>query len=241
MNDFSYSLIAKFIKVFLWRGRLLGKENLPERGPAVFVSNHQESLAPLACVSEIPLRLYPWIHWKMLSDEESVEFLRVDFVEKTLHLRPRLSYSVARGLSSIVLPLLRGVGCIPVHRGEDFARKRITWELSLARLKAKQCLLVFPEDPDCPPDSATGVHQFMHGVLWLADVYYRATGSPLPFYLVAVDSSRRMKVQPPIMLSPSSYKETNGKEYWLHLFEQTIIEMLLELQATTKTAPHSIL
>ena len=231
MKDSTYRLAARLLKLTLWRGRLIGRENLPRSGPAVFVANHLDALGPIACVSEIPLRLYPWIHWKMLSEQESAEFLRVDFVEKTLRLRPPLSRTVSVRLSQVVLPLLRSIGCIPVHRGLEFSRKHITWKASLERLLAGQCLLVFPEDPDFPPDPATGVRKFMHGVLWLADVYYRAAGQSLPYYLAAVHPSRRMMVRPPLLLSPVNFTAERNKAFWAGLMEQTIIEMLHELSA----------
>lgn len=234
MNESAYRLITRFIKLCFWRGRFIGRENLPSSGPAVFVSNHLNELGPIACVSEIPLRLYPWIHWKMLAERETLEFLRIDFVEKSLRLRPPLSLAVAGGLSRIVLPLMRSLGCIPVHRGEGFSAKQVTWEASLARLRAGDCLLVFPEDPESPADPATGIHRFMHGVLWLADVYYHATSQPLPYYLIAVHPSRKMMVRPRLLLSPQQFTAKQSKTYWSDLFEQTIIEMYRELEQEEK-------
>jgi len=133
-----------------------------------------------------------------------------------------------------VLPLLRSVGSIPVYRGNELSRKHITWDESLKWLIAGQCLLVFPEDPDGPADPVTGVRPFMHGVLWLSDVYYHATGEALPFYLVAVHPSRRMQVNPPVALSPLYFAATDGKQYWLDLFENTIKEMLVRMSVVTQ-------
>lgn len=237
MNDSTYWLLVKLLRPWLWRGRLEGAEHLPERGPAVFIANHAATLGPIGAVSVIPLRLYPWTHWKMLSEQESPEYLRVDFVEKSLRLRPPLSHAVAGWLSPLVIGLLRGIGCIPVYRGQGCSLKRVTWEASLARLRAGQCLLVFPEDPDAPADPQTGVHTFMHGALWLADVFHRAEGKPLPFYPLAVHPRRVARLHPPVMLSPQVFAQSGGKQPWLHWFERTIIEMLLELDGATEGAP----
>lgn len=234
MKDSTYRLIAGLLKLLVWRGRLAGREYLPRRGPAVFVCNHADAVGPIACVSEIPLRLYPWTHWKMMDAREITAYLREDFVEKSLRLRQPLSNRVAAWLAPLVLALLRGVGCIPVYRGQAHSLQHTTWQASLARLRAGQCLLVFPEDPDAPEDPQTGVRSFMRGVLWLADIYFRATGQALPFYLLAVNPSRRMLVHPPISLGAQDFSEPGGKARWLQHFERTIKDMLLELDGQQK-------
>lgn len=240
MNDSTYWLIVKMLRLCLWRGRLLGAEHLPQKGPAVFIGNHAAALGPIGAVCVIPLRLYPWTHWKMLSEQESPEYLRVDFVEKSLHLHPPLSRDVAERLSPVVISLLRGIGCIPVHRGQGVSLKRLTWDASLNKLRAGQCLLVFPEDPDAPTDPQTGVHAFMHGALWLADVFHRAEGKPLPFYPLAVHPRRVARLHPPVMLSPQSFAQSGGKQPWLEWFERTIREMLLEIDGADEDAADAI-
>lgn len=118
MNDSTYHLIAAMIRLFIWQGwkmnaRLQDAENLQVSGPAIFIGNHANSLGPIGCVSMIPQRLYPWMRPEMLDLRTNPDFMRLDFIEKDLRLRPPLSRWVAWGLSRLVVPLLNGVGCIP--------------------------------------------------------------------------------------------------------------------------------
>ena len=46
--------------------------------------SHAGSLGPIACVSTIPLRLYPWIRPEMVDLRTNPEYMRVDFIEKDL-------------------------------------------------------------------------------------------------------------------------------------------------------------
>src|SRR5512143_1873911 len=99
MKDGLYQLIVVTLDVFLWGGRLVGEENLPSQGPAVFVANHHEALGPIAVCCSIPLRLYPWSVADMVDKEKAAAYLKWDFVERTLHIGPPLSAKVAGWLS----------------------------------------------------------------------------------------------------------------------------------------------
>jgi 1-acyl-sn-glycerol-3-phosphate acyltransferase len=54
MNHF----LMRVLKLFLWNGELVGEENLPRSGPAVFIANHLEAVGPIAAYCSIPFRLY---------------------------------------------------------------------------------------------------------------------------------------------------------------------------------------
>ena len=43
MGESLYNILVWALDSFVWDGDLLGEDNLPERGPAVFIANHLEA------------------------------------------------------------------------------------------------------------------------------------------------------------------------------------------------------
>jgi len=53
MKPSTYFLIVKIITWFYGRSNILGKENLPDEGPAVFIANHLGPKGPIGTVCSI--------------------------------------------------------------------------------------------------------------------------------------------------------------------------------------------
>ena len=117
MKDFSYQLIAKGLDAFLWGGELLGDENLPDEGPAVFISNHLGPLGPIGVISSLPFRLYPWVVGEMMDPVLAPDYIRVDFVELRLKLKPPVSIYFSRALTKLTVPLFKSIQGIPAYLG----------------------------------------------------------------------------------------------------------------------------
>ena len=134
MNDGLYQFIVGTLDLFLWGGKLVGEENLPRHGPAVFIANHHEAIGPIAAACSVPLRLYIWSVADMVDEEKAAAYLKWDFVERTLHFRPPVSARAAKGLSKVIVPFLRSLGCIPVYKG-DYDHMVSTLRLSMNILR----------------------------------------------------------------------------------------------------------
>ena len=171
MNDALYQFIASTLDLFLWGGKLIGEENLPCHGPAVFIANHHEALGPIAVACSIPLRLYTWSVADMVDEEKAAAWLKWDFVERTLHLKPPASVWVAKGLSRVTVPLLRSLGCIPVYKG-DYEHMVDTLRLSMDVLRQDRFLLVFPEDNLLPKDPETRMAPFQRSFARLGEMVW---------------------------------------------------------------------
>ena len=184
MKDELYQFIVGVLDLFLWGGELVGEENLPRCGPAVFIANHHEAIGPIAVACSIPLRLYAWSVSDMLEEDKAAAWLKWDFVERTLHLKPPASAWVAKWLSKITVPFLRSLGNIPVYKG-DYDRMVDTLHLSMDVLRQGKFLLVFPEDNMLPADPATGMRAFQRSFARLGEMYYQETGERLEFFPVA--------------------------------------------------------
>lgn len=183
MNDSTYRLLSSLFDAFLWGGELCGTENLPESGPAVFVSNHLGATGPVAVVASLPIRVYPWVISDMLDKGKAADYLRIDFVEPQLHLSPPTSIWVAKMLSKVSTRLLLSAGCIAVYQGK---RLLDTYQTSVDILEDGRFILVFPEDPEGELDPISQMRPFKKGFTRLGEYYYARTNQLLPFYPLAV-------------------------------------------------------
>jgi 1-acyl-sn-glycerol-3-phosphate acyltransferase len=201
MSDWLYRFVRAGLQDFIWGGELTGAENLPEKGPAIFVGNHLGALGPIAAAACLPRRLYPWVASEMLDAKLAPEYLRLDFVEKVLHLRPPLSLWLAKVIAKISVPLLNSVGCVAVYR--DAEGLRATFEHSLELLMNGHFLLVFPENPTQPIDPHLKMSPFKKGFVRLGELFFERTQQIISFYPVVVHEQLRLvQVGKPIAYNP---------------------------------------
>lgn len=210
---------------FIWGGRLVGAEGLPTHGPAVFVSNHVDALGPIAVYASMPLYLHTWMHADMLDPRLAPEYLRRDFVERQLRIPPPFSNWLARGISKIHVPILRGIGGIPVYHTREGLDE--TFALSADLLVQGESLLVFPEDPKLPADPDTKMTPFKKGFILVGQLLYERTKQILPFYPITVHAgSLTVRVGTPIFYNPFNAPEDERFRI-RDLLEQAIREMYL--------------
>lgn len=226
MNERLYRLVSWCFNELIWGGDLLGADELPERGPAVFVSNHLGALGPIAVGASLPFRLHAWIHADMLDPRLAPDYLRRDFVEGQLHLTRPISDWLARSISRIHVPLLRAIGCVPVYHTPDGLFE--TLRLSLELLAQGESLLIFPEDPDLTVDPRYQMTPFKKGFARLGELYYERTKQILSFYpLVVHAQSLTVRVARPIRYNPLG-NPVNERVRIKNLLERTIHEMYLQ-------------
>lgn len=228
MNDAMYHFIVGVLDLFLWSGKLVGEENLPKQGPAVFIANHLDATGPIATACSIPLRIHPWVIADMMDVVLAPLWLQADFVERQLHLHPPLSRVISRLICKISVPLFYSLGCIPVYH-DDFQRMRETLDRSVALLRDHKFLLVFPEDNRSPKDSLTGMQVFMHSFARLGEGYHAETGQRLAFYPLTVHPSGHLVVGRPVLfdpLNPVAKERRRLKE----LMERSITTTYLQME-----------
>ncbi len=228
-GDIWYQFVSGMLDLFVWGGKLVGEENLPKEGPAVFVANHLEAVGPIAAVCSIPLRLYPWIIGDMIDCELAPQWLEWDFVQRTLHLTPPASRWVAKALSRFTVPLLRSFGCIPIYQGYDNVQK--TWDESLPRLMEDKFLLIFPEDKTNEVDLVTKMSPFQKSFVRLGEIYYEKTGKRLKYYPVAIHGSGVVMVGKPLVHNP--FNPVGLERHRLKdLMEETVKRMYLQIEGS---------
>ncbi len=198
----AYSLLRPVFSVF-WNCRLSGRRNIPDVGPAVFVSNHLGSYAPLAVLSAFPVRLYPWVVHQVVDWRLCADYLRLDFIEPELRLKPPLNKVAAWAISGACLALMKFLRAVPVY--EKSMRLATTWKQSVELLNGKKFLVIFPENGSRPDPEARPVNEFDQGFVGVAALYYKKTGRILNFIPVAVNKAARViTIGPPISYKPEN-------------------------------------
>ena len=238
MKDGMYHFIVGVFGFFLWRGKLIGEENLPRHGPAVFISNHLDAAGPIAAICSIPVRVHPWVIADMMDKDLAPIWLQADFVERQLHFKPPVSRWVSRALCSISVPLFYSLGCIPVYAAQ-YQRMHATLETSMGVLQEGKYILVFPEDYRLPKDPVTKMQPFQHSFARLGERYYTETGESLEFYPLAIHGTRRLVVGKPIVFNPLNPVGLERRRL-KQLMEDTIIGMYMHLEVGNASTALSV-
>lgn len=237
MHRSLYKFIVKAMDPFLWRGRLVGEENLPHVGPAVFVANHLDALGPIGISCSFPLYLHGWVVADMMDRDLAPAWLQWDLAERQLHLKPPFSKWFSVGICKVAVPLFYSLGCIPVYRG-DYERMRTTLKMSMDVIRQGGFLLIFPEDNRMPMDPVTRMQPFQRTFARLGESYHAEVGKNLPFYPVAVHPEKVVKVGKPVFyepLNPIGFERNRLKG----LLESTIREMYLGMDGRKGVAGSS--
>jgi 1-acyl-sn-glycerol-3-phosphate acyltransferase len=166
---------------------LSGLENVKRGQPAVFISNHLRSYAPIVLAISLPLPFRPWVHAHVVSPELCRDYLEIDFVRGELRLRPPWSRMLAALIAPLCVALMRAISAIPVYKGTR--RIRETFRISLETLQQGENILIFPESKI--HSFSEQIHDFQTGFAELDRLYRQHTGQPLRFHPVFVDSLRR--------------------------------------------------
>lgn len=152
-------------------------------------------------------------------------------MERTLHLKPPLSAWVAKGLSNLSVPFLRGLGCIPVYKG-DYDRMGETLQLSLDILRQGKFLLVFPEDNMLAKDAETQIAPFQRTFVRVAEMFHAETGQRLQFYPVAVHPKGVVRVGKPVAFDPTN-RAGLERHRLKDIMETTVRALYLQVQDNT--------
>jgi 1-acyl-sn-glycerol-3-phosphate acyltransferase len=228
MKEGLYQFVVGVLDLFLWSGELVGEENLPRHGPAVFISNHLDATGPIAVSCSIPLRIHPWVIADMMDSVLAPLWLQADFLERQLHLKPPVSAWISRLLSKVTVPLFYSLGCIPVYRN-DYSRMQETLEMSMNVLREGQFLLIFPEDNRLPKDPVTKMQPFQHSFVRLAEMYYVERGEILQFHPLTVHASGQLVAGKPIAFNPLNAPGLERRRL-KNLMENSIIATYMQLE-----------
>jgi 1-acyl-sn-glycerol-3-phosphate acyltransferase len=225
MGDHFYKLLQPVFSLF-WHCHVLDKKNIPLQGPAVFVSNHLGSYAPIAVLSAFPVRLYPWVEYQVTDSKLCPEYLRKDFVEPELHLKPPLSQLMAWLISRACITVMKALQAIPVHKKS--MKMAATWKRSIGLLKQNKLLIIFPENNLIPLNDV--MNELDDGFVGLASIYYEKTRRVLSFIPVAVHkTAKAIKIGLPVSYDPEKEFSTERER-----IKSTLQNRILEMHSSLR-------
>ena len=201
MSKAVYTLLAKIIKVFYVKAHIQGIQKVLENTNAVVVANHLGSFGPLALMSSLTHKLYPWVVHEVTNLKDCAAYIRRDFVEKELKLRSFVGRDLSRLIGRICVHLMSYLKAVPVYRK---SRKLVkTFEISLSYLKSGKTLLIFPENDESKKQD--DICMLDTGFIRLARWLYQTTHKILSFYPVAVNKNvRGIRVGEPVRFNPDA-------------------------------------
>ena len=181
-----YALIARCLNIFVRKPRLKGLQNIRKEEPSVYAANHLGYYSPLMLMLHSGVAPIPWVNYEIMEKNSCKEYLRLDFVEPTLHLKGIIARITATVLAPCCILLMKKIGAVPVYHG---SRKILdTINKSIEVLKTGKNLLIFPEFAS--RIDKISMQPFQSGFISIAEKYYRETGKRLDFYPVWVDRKR---------------------------------------------------
>ena len=201
MGNMIWTVVAKIIKVFYVKAHIEGVQKVLKCTNAVVVANHLDSFGPLALMSSLTHKLYPWVVQEVTNLKECAAYIREDFVEKELKLRSFVGRELSRIIGRICVRLMTYLEAVPVYgRSREIYR---TFEISLSYLKSKRALVVFPENEESKKQD--DLCMLNTGFIRMARWLYDTTNKVLTFYPVAVNKKvRAIRVGEPIRFDPSA-------------------------------------
>jgi 1-acyl-sn-glycerol-3-phosphate acyltransferase len=235
MSDVIWKLVAKIIKVFYIKAHIDGVQKVLKSTNAVVVANHLGSFGPLAMMTSLIHKLYPWVIQEVTNLRDCAAYIREDFVEKELKLRSFVGRELSRIIGRICVKLMTDLKAIPVYNRSREIYK--TFEISLAYLKSKKALLVFPENDESKKQD--DLCMLNTGFIRMAQWLYDTTQKVLTFYPVAINKKvRAIRVGKPIHFDPTApfgEERMRIKEY----LERSISGMYRALERENREATAS--
>lgn len=190
MEDILVGFQGRWFRIIRDGLRLLSKfrYDTPVRSeftePAVYVCRHSDNMGPVVTMVNLPLPVHPWAYYVWCDVEECYK----QCVEYTFTVRygwnRRVAGWIARVISVPYVALIRSAGSIPVYRNS--LKVRETFKESVVALKRGESLLIFPDIDYSSKEGETGA--LYDGFLMLERLYFKETGTHLPFVPVRIDS-----------------------------------------------------
>ena len=224
MNKYTFNIIITLIRAFTKKPHIVGIENYNDKIPSIFVSNHLGSFGPVVMKAFFPVDLVPWVTYEIMDNNQCPEYLRNDFVEKELKLKPPLSNIISNMFSKICISLMKYIKAIPVHKNG----KKILEALyeSIHRLEHGHAIVIFPEIPEAI--SHDGINEFYTGFINIAKYYYKKNRTNIAFYPVCINKeSNVISIANPTIFDHKNLF-SNEKARIISLLKASILIMLRE-------------
>jgi 1-acyl-sn-glycerol-3-phosphate acyltransferase len=235
MSMVIWTVIAKIIKVFYIKTHIEGIQKVLNSTNAVVVANHLGSFGPLALMSSLIHKVFPWVVQEVTNLKDCAAYIRKDFVEKELKLKSFLGRELSRLIARICVRLMSDLKAVPVYRRSREIYR--TFEMSLSYLKSQRALLIFPENDESKKHDE--LCMLNTGFIRMARWFYETTHRVLTFYPVAINKKvRGIRVGEPILFNPEAPFTEERKRIKEYL-ERSITSMYRAMEREQRKAEAS--
>jgi 1-acyl-sn-glycerol-3-phosphate acyltransferase len=200
MSKTVYTLLARILRAFYVKIHVRGFQNALQKTYSICVANHLGSFGPLALMTSLTHKLYPWVVHQVTDLKDCAEYIRSDFVEKELKLRSVVADGLSRIIGRICVHLMSYLKAIPVYgRSREIIK---TFEISLSYLQSGKTLLIFPENDESKKQD--DICMLNTGFIRLARWLFENNHKVVTFYPVAINKHvRGVRVGKPVRFDPS--------------------------------------
>ncbi len=193
-----YRPILGLVKLFSPKMKISGRENLPD-GPCIIAGNHCQMYGPIACEVYFPEKHAIWCAGEMMHLREVPGYAYRDFWSK----KPKYIRWFFKIASYVIAPIavcvFNNASCIAVYHDE---RILTTFKDTMKALEEGRRVIIFPEH-DPPHDHI--LSEFQDRFIDVARMYYRRTGTAIPFVpLYVAPMLSTMYFGEPVLFDPSA-------------------------------------
>lgn len=169
-----YKIIRWIVSVVYPKTHIVGAENIPEEA-SIAVGNHSQIHGPIAGELYFPGKHYIWTIGQMMTLKEVPAYAFQDFWSE----KPKWIRWFFKIASYIIAPvavfIFRNAHCIPVYHD---SRILSTFRETVQKINEGNHIVIYPE---CYDEHNQIVHEFQHGFVDVARIYYKKTGKKLSF------------------------------------------------------------
>jgi 1-acyl-sn-glycerol-3-phosphate acyltransferase len=205
-NMYGHHIIFNFmlgiLRLLNRRYTVLGKENVADGQPVVFLSNHLKMLGPYVVLLFFEFKFRAWVISNMFKIKSCADYLMDDFITKKLKVWKPLRKIAAYFFAFFCVILAKASSSIPAHRDSHMAKW--TFEITLDAIIKGQNIFIFPEKQGVK--YSEHLNELYDGFVHLARMAYIKTGRELVFHPVYIDKDRREI----IIMESQKYEAKNG-------------------------------
>lgn len=159
----------------------------PPEKPTVFVCRHLNMHGPFTTLKWLPFHVHPMIINVFFQKESTIRHMTQYTFSARFGKKPLKFSPAAHIMGLIAPPMMSSLQAVPVYRNDS--RTIATLKNSMQYLLKGESLIVFPDINYM--DGYDKPSEIYNGFLYLGEMYYKKTGSKLPFVPLVIDDRQK--------------------------------------------------
>jgi len=177
---------VRFVRFF---ARLFSKEYrvncLPPKEPCVYVARHLDLRGPITAIKWFDFDFHPMVFSVFFTKRECYRQY-ADYTFTKRHGKKSGGFNLkAYFASRAVVPLVKGIGAVPVYRDRGTFK---TFKAELDCLLKGESVMVYPDiDYTAPADKISDIYE---GFIFIGEYYKKKTGKSLSFVPIYINDEK---------------------------------------------------